>query len=564
MRKNIIRTLIAVMLLSCVLTVPAFAESATVTGSEVNMRSGPGLSYEVIDCLPRGAEVTVLNRSNSNWYAVSYNGSEGFMSSGYLSIYEQSADVHVEEASGTGYINAMYVRFRSGPSTDSTILGEYNTGREVSITGTSGDWTACVINGQSGYIFSRYISSSSGSYEDSYDGGHQGEVHIDGSYDGSYEDSFQGSHQDSSSGSDIQVQEPEASPEPSPEASPRPSDPDAGVEVPVKPEESPEPSPEASPEPSDPGAGEEVPVKPEESPVPSPEASPEPSPETEITPCDPAAGYITGDYVRFRSGPSTSHSIIDSYNAGQEITITGTCGDWTACTIEGKDGFVYSRYVRRDEESSRPGDDSSSHEGGEDVPGTSEPGYITGNNVRLRSRPGTDSEILDELFYGNSVTITGTQGDWTSVIYKDQKGYVFSQYVKKGEYSHQSSGGTELGREIADYALRFVGYNYTWGGCSPDTGFDCSGLTYYVYSQFGYTLNRVACDQARNGVHVDPEDMQPGDIICFYSGGDYIGHVGMYIGNNMFVHAANSRTGVVTAELSGYYESRGYEVRRII
>ena len=87
---------------------------------------------------------------------------------------------------------------------------------------------------------------------------------------------------------------------------------------------------------------------------------------------------------------------------------------------------------------------------------------------------------------------------------------------------------------------------------------------YYVYSQFGYTLNRVACDQALNGVHVDPANLQPGDLLCFYSGGDYIGHVGMYIGNNMFVHAANSSTGVITSELSGYYATRGFEARRII
>ena len=87
---------------------------------------------------------------------------------------------------------------------------------------------------------------------------------------------------------------------------------------------------------------------------------------------------------------------------------------------------------------------------------------------------------------------------------------------------------------------------------------------YYVYSRFGYQLNRVAEDQARNGVHVDPSDLQPGDILCFYSNG-YIGHVGMYIGNGQFVHAANSRSGVIITDLTtGYYATRGYEARRIV
>ena len=74
----------------------------------------------------------------------------------------------------------------------------------------------------------------------------------------------------------------------------------------------------------------------------------------------------------------------------------------------------------------------------------------------------------------------------------------------------------------------------------------------------------MACDQAQNGVHVEPSDLQPGDILCFYSGGSYIGHVGIYIGDNKFVHAANSSTGVIISELSGYYAERGYEARRII
>ena len=87
----------------------------------------------------------------------------------------------------------------------------------------------------------------------------------------------------------------------------------------------------------------------------------------------------------------------------------------------------------------------------------------------------------------------------------------------------------------------------------------------YVFSQFGYTTSRVANDVLSDGVHVDPADLQPGDVLCFYSGNNYCGHVGIYVGDNLFVHAANSAIGVVTTDLStGYYASRGYEIRRII
>ena len=182
------------------------------------------------------------------------------------------------------------------------------------------------------------------------------------------------------------------------------------------------------------------------------------------------------------------------------------------------------------------------------------------------------SSILGELFCGNAVTITGTSGDWTAVIYNGKAGYVYSQYVAKGEYGSTTPtepekpapGGSVTGQQIANYALQFVGYRYVWGGASPDTGFDCSGLVYYVYGQFGYTMNRVAADQARNGVHVDPADLQPGDVLCFYSSGSYIGHVGLYIGDNMFVHAANSSSGVITSSVTGYYATRGFVARRIL
>ncbi len=552
MRRKILKIFAAVLVISCLLVVSAYADSATVTGSKVNMRSGPGLNYRVVDCLDKGTEVTVTNRSNGEWYAINYNGSEGFMSSRYLNINNDYQNAEIVGSEGIGYIDGEYVRFRSGPSTDSSILAEYSRGKEIKITGTSGSWTACIINGQSGYVYSDYVSSSPNfNYSDSdLEAGYEATYVPDDTY---IPDAPVTPEENSNSGNTPEINDDVIIITPMPET-PQDNGSDNNI-VPEQPEVSPQPTPEAAPE----VTPEVVPAPtPEVKPEPSPEVTPEPTPSPSVTPTEHKSGYICGEYVRFRTGPSTSHSIIDTLNKGQELTITGTSGDWTACTVNGQDGFVYSKYVA--EKTAEPEAPAVP-----ETPSTSEPGYITANCVRFRSGPSTSSEILGEFNYGNAVTITGTSGDWTAVSANGQSGYVYSQYVQKGELSRpEASGGTELGRQIADYALQYVGYNYTWGGMSPDTGFDCSGFTSYVFGHFGYQLNRVACDQARNGVHVEHSDMQPGDLICFYSSGDYIGHVGIYIGNNMFVHAANSRTGVVTTELSGYYESRGYEVRRIV
>ena len=70
MRKKALRISVAAALIASMMSVPAYAESAVVTGNGVNMRSGPGTNYRVIDSLPRGATVNVSDRSNGSWYAV--------------------------------------------------------------------------------------------------------------------------------------------------------------------------------------------------------------------------------------------------------------------------------------------------------------------------------------------------------------------------------------------------------------------------------------------------------------------------------------------------------------
>ncbi len=179
---------------------------------------------------------------------------------------------------------------------------------------------------------------------------------------------------------------------------------------------------------------------------------------------------------------------------------------------------------------------------------------MSANNVRMRSGASMSSGILHELFYGNKVTIVGTEGEWTAVYYNGEYGYIYSSYVKQGSLNYSdiinSGDSSELGRQIADYAPSSSA-TITAGATSPSSGFDCSGLVSTMCTASSATsLNRVACDQANNGVSVT--GLQPGDILCFYSGGSYIGHVGIYIGDNKFVHAQNSATGVVVTELAGY------------
>lgn len=121
-----------------------------------------------------------------------------------------------------------------------------------------------------------------------------------------------------------------------------------------------------------------------------------------------------------------------------------------------------------------------------------------------------------------------------------------------------------LGQEIAEYASGYIGWTYKYGGKSPETGFDCSGFVYYVYEHFGYRLERVANDQAAQGVEVAHEDIMPGDLLAFYTSGKYVGHIGIYLGKGYYIHAMGSAYGVVLTSLDDPYSKRDYTARRIV
>ena len=557
MGKKAIRVLLFSLLIGAMLHVSAWAEEAVVIGSDVNMREGPGTNFRVMDCLPEGAKVTVVDRSNGSWFQVEYDGTTGFMAGGFLEITEeespllpaqtpsqtpsqipaqsipqsiaqstslspaQTAAQSVLGQGQAGYVDAMYVRFRSAPGSDYSVRGEYNRGKELTYYFTIGDWAACIIDGVPGYIYKDYVAL--------------------GSFDG-WTETPAGQTDGSTAISDMPV-----------------------YTVPTV-----TPAPEQRPT-----AG-----------------SQELSLEHATTPgVDETPGYINANYVRFRKGPGSSYPIIETYSAGKVVGVTGIYMDWTACLIDGAFGFIYSDYVTIPTPlpASAPVVEATHTETvytpaqaqtqmpvpTPEVQIAGADGYVAGNNVRMRSAPSMSAAIVDELSYGNALKIAGVTGDWTAVVCNGKAGYIYSQFVQEGSFQVGSGGGStqtstgtltgsslEKGQQIAWYAYQYLGCPYSWGGRDP-SGFDCSGFVSYVYAHFGITLNRVAQDQAQNGYGVSASELQPGDILCFYSGSSYIGHVGIYLGYGMFVHAQNSATGVVITELAGHYSERGFEARRM-
>jgi cell wall-associated NlpC family hydrolase len=117
-----------------------------------------------------------------------------------------------------------------------------------------------------------------------------------------------------------------------------------------------------------------------------------------------------------------------------------------------------------------------------------------------------------------------------------------------------------LGQRAARVALKAVGVPYAWGGASPASGFDCSGLVSWAYRRLGVELPHSSYALYDRGRRVARSRMKPGDLV-FFSG---LGHVGMYLGRGRIVHAPQSGRTVEVVPLRGHYDgSRLMGARRI-
>jgi len=105
--------------------------------------------------------------------------------------------------------------------------------------------------------------------------------------------------------------------------------------------------------------------------------------------------------------------------------------------------------------------------------------------------------------------------------------------------------------DLVNFVNSKLGMSYVWGG-TTDAGYDCSGLVQQAYKQQGVDIPRVAQDQYTMSTKIDPSQLQPGDLVFFSDTGSVnnVTHVGMYIGDGKYTHAANSRDGIITSTLN--------------
>ncbi len=192
-------------------------------------------------------------------------------------------------------------------------------------------------------------------------------------------------------------------------------------------------------------------------------------------------------------------------------------------------------------------------------------GVVTGNSVNIRSGPGTNHAVTSSVNSGVWMDVYEKSGNWYKIgTGNGNHAYICADYVdirSKDSVSRSYAAG----ERIVQIAKQYLGTPYVYGGNGP-SGFDCSGFTSFVYRQLGYSLNRVANDQLKNGIPVNKNELQPGDLVLFKRpGNSYVHHVGIYAGNGMMIHSP--QTGDVvkyTSITTGYYNDVYYAARRVV
>ena len=306
-------------------------------------------------------------------------------------------------------------------------------------------------------------------------------------------------------------------------------------------------------------------------------------------------GFVTASALRLRSEPNTSSETLAIAYNGEVVVVTDQQDEWYKVIYNLQEGYMHSDYLSVLEREN------------------AELGYgrVNSTYVNLRTGAGTNNSVAGMANVDDLVYIIGLNCGWYKVIAGEDICYIRSDFVDLTEIPYENNASTKnplffrggvsigvapsasllgnsapvipdssesdsesdapyydnasIGQQMADKALTYNGYPYVWGGASPSTGFDCSGLVYYIAKCFGYNIPHGSTSQYAHGTYVEKADLLPGDFVFFentYTEG--ISHVGIYIGDGKFIHASTSETGVKISSLSEtYYINHYYGARRI-
>jgi len=191
------------------------------------------------------------------------------------------------------------------------------------------------------------------------------------------------------------------------------------------------------------------------------------------------------------------------------------------------------------------------------------------DGLKVRKEPNTECEVLDIVGSGQSFDVLEELDEWIKIDLDGEECYLYKDYVDVGARLDQALTITEVryGEGVSDvrialceFAKKYIGNRYVWGGTSLTKGADCSGFVLSVFQNYGMYLPHSSRAQANCGSSVSLGELKPGDLV-FYGSSSRINHVALYVGGGQIVHASNPRVGII---MSSMYYRQPVKARRII
>ena len=525
------------------------------TKANLRLRSEANTTSTSLATASKGEVVLVLSKGDQDWYKVSYNGQEGYMSGTYLNVKTTG---HAELGYGT--INASKVNLRKGPGVSHSIVAVGTKGTTAYVVGIENGWYRVIYGSNICYIRSDYLDLSEIPYENAasskspifYKGGESTGVEVSasalkntGSTSGSSSSNSSGSSNNTSSSAST--------------------------------------------------------------------GSSNTASSTASTSTGQIYGiaFVNGSGLRLRSTASTSGSTLASASKGEVVVVLEKSGEWYKVLYNLKEGYMHGDYLKVH------------------TSAKAELGYglVSGNSVNLRSGANTSSSKVAVGNKGDKAYIVGVENGWYQVIFGSKVCFIRSDFLSLTQvpYENKASSNTPIfyrggastgvtvsasalngttgstssssgssnssssssssssnsssnssastskptgsvtGSQIVETAKKYLGVPYVYGGTSP-SGFDCSGLVYYVLKSHGITVSRSSAAMYKCGTPISKSELQPGDLVFFqgtYKAG--ISHVGIYVGNGQFIHSPQSGQVVSFADLnSAYYTNHYYGAIRVV
>lgn len=255
---------------------------------------------------------------------------------------------------------------------------------------------------------------------------------------------------------------------------------------------------------------------------------------------DGTTGYVSADYIKTVMVNVNKSNIIKNMKKGQNLKVLDVTKKWVKVINDGGVAYMQREYCQIKAKLDKT---DSSVAGWMENNTTCQVQHV-GEELALVSLEDGSQGYVATSNLKATISVDGVEIDEAAVKKEEQK--VTAQLQQNSVVAGDNSAPVSATRkEVVEYAKSFVGGKYVWGGNSLTEGVDCSGFTQQVFLHYGISLHRCSYEQVKDGKEISFEELRPGDLVFYYKEKlGRIGHVAMYIGDGQVVHAQSKATGI--------------------